>query len=499
MELKTALSKLDTLEETMQAYSHAMGVLSLDGATAAPKRSALGRGKTFGVLGGITYQLLVNDEVDEMLRTILSNRDGCTPAQARRAELLREDYDDMTRIPMEEYVAYQTLVTEAEAVWHEAKEKSDFPMFAPYLEKLMDCQRRFAAYKNDKKPAYDVMLDTYEKGASMATLDPFFAMLREKLTPVIREIGQRPAPRTDFLHRAYPIERQRAFSLRLMDMLGIDRACCAIAETEHPFTDGYNKWDVRITTHYHERDVASSMYSVIHEGGHALYELGTGDELQFTCLGGGSTMGIHESQSRFYENLIGRSLPFCRALYPVMREIFPEQMSDVSAEELYAAVNKAEPSLIRTEADELTYATHVMIRYEMEKLMMSGEVKVHELPGLWNSMYKDYLGVDVPCDREGILQDSHWSGGSFGYFPSYALGSAYGVQMLRAMEKDVDVWPHVEKGDLTPVTAWLREKIHRHGRMLTPAQLLENALGAPFDPSFYTDYLTKKFTELYHL
>ena len=499
MDLKTALSKLDTLEETMHAYRHTMGVLSLDGATAAPKRSALGRGKTFGVLGGITYRLLVNDEVDEMLRTILSNRDGCTPAQARRAELLREDYDDLTRIPMAEYVAYQTLATEADAVWHEAKEKSDFPMFAPYLEKLMDFQRRFASYKNSSKPAYDVMLNNYEKGASMATLDPFFAMLREKLTPLIREIGQRPAPRTDFLHRVYPIEQQRAFSLHLMDMLGIDRSCCAIAETEHPFTNGFNKWDVRITTHYHERDVASSMFSVIHEGGHALYELGTGDEMQFTCLGEGSTMGIHESQSRFYENLIGRSLPFCRALYPVMRETFPEQMSDVSAEELYAAVNKAEPSLIRTEADELTYATHVMIRYEMEKLMMSGEAKVSELPGLWNSMYKDYLGVDVPCDREGILQDSHWSGGSFGYFPSYALGSAYGVQMLRTMEKDVDVWSHVEKGDLAPVTAWLREKIHRHGRMLTPAQLLENALGAPFDPTCYTDYLTEKFTKLYRL
>ena len=499
MDLKTALSKLDTLEETMHAYRHTMGVLSLDGATAAPKRSALGRGKTFGVLGGITYRLLVNDEVDEMLRTILSNRDGCTPAQARRAELLREDYDDLTRIPMAEYVAYQTLATEADAVWHEAKEKSDFPMFAPYLEKLMDFQRRFASYKNSSKPAYDVMLDNYEKGASMATLDPFFAMLREKLTPLIREIGQRPAPRTDFLHRVYPIEQQRAFSLHLMDMLGIDRSCCAIAETEHPFTNGFNKWDVRITTHYHERDVASSMFSVIHEGGHALYELGTGDEMQFTCLGEGSTMGIHESQSRFYENLIGRSLPFCRALYPVMRETFPEQMSDVSAEELYAAVNKAEPSLIRTEADELTYATHVMIRYEMEKLMMSGEAKVSELSGLWNSMYKDYLGVDVPCDREGILQDSHWSGGSFGYFPSYALGSAYGVQMLRAMETEVDVWAHVEKGDLAPVTAWLREKIHRHGRMLTPAQLLENALGAPFDPTCYTDYLTEKFTKLYKL
>jgi len=499
MILADAIKKINELEETRHAYYHAMSVLSVDGATAAPRQSARGRGRTLGVLSGVTYQMLVNDEVREALDTILEHRGECGQQIIRQAEELKEEYDDMTRIPMDEFVAYQTLASDADAVWHDAKEKSDYAMFAPYLEKLIDYQRRFAAYKDDKKPAYDVMLDSYEKGASTAALDPFFALLREKLTPVIQEISRRPAPRTDFLHKAYPIERQRVFSDRLMEMMGIDRSRCSIAETEHPFTDGNNKWDVRITTHYIERDVASSMYSVIHEGGHALYELGTADELQFTCLASGSTMGIHESQSRFYENLIGRSQPFCSALLPVMQEIFPEQMAGVTAQELYAAVNMAQPSLIRTEADELTYAMHIMIRYEMEKLMMAGDVRVDELPALWNKMYKDYLGVDVPSDREGILQDSHWSGGAFGYFPSYALGSAYGVQMLRAMEKDVDVWAAAEKGDLTPITAWLGEKLHRHGKLLTPAQLLQSAMGAPFDPTYYVDYLTDKFSKLYHL
>lgn len=499
MNLQTAIEKLNTLEATQCAYYHAMSVLSIDGETVAPKRSIVGRSKTLGVLSGVTYQLLVNDEVREMLATIQAQHDQTDASIVRRAELLQEELDNMTRIPQEEYVAYQTLVSEAGSVWHQAKEKSNFPLFAPYLEKIIDYNRRFAAYKNPDKPAYDVLLDDYEKGTSMATLDPFFALLREKLTPVILEVAKRPAPRTDFLHQSFPIHQQRVFSDRLMAMMGMDRECCTIGETEHPFTDGFNKWDVRITTHYYENDLASSMYSVIHEGGHALYEMGVGDECQFTGLSGGSTMGIHESQSRFYENLIGRSLPFCKALLPVAQEIFPAQLSGITPEMLYAAVNEARPSLIRTEADELTYAHHVMIRYELEKLMISGQAKVKDLPALWNQFYKDYLGVTVPSDREGILQDSHWAGGAIGYFPSYALGSAYGVQMLAAMEKDVDVWAAAEKGDLTPITAWLGERIHRYGRLLKPVQLLENAMGAPFDPTCNINYLTRKFSALYHL
>ncbi|MBQ8654028.1 MAG: carboxypeptidase M32 [Clostridia bacterium] len=499
MTLEQAIAKLNEFQTAATAYGHAMGVMYVDGDTAAPALSYKGRGNTMAYLSGITYKLVVNDETAEICQTILDNRDKVTDVQARQAELLKEEYEDMTRIPMDEFVAYQQIQTEAAAIWHEAKEKSDYAMFAPYLEKLIDYNRRFASYKDSSKPAYDVMLDGYEKGASTATLDPFFATLREKLTPVILAVADKPAPRTDFLEKSFPVHIQREFSSRLMAIMGMDPQRCTIAETEHPFTSGFNKWDVRITTHYHENNVASSMYSVIHEGGHALYELGTADDIQFTSLATGATMGLHESQSRFYENLIGRSLPFCRVVLPVMQELFPRQMEGVTAEMLYAAVNKAQPSLIRTEADELTYAMHIMIRYEMEKLMFNGDAKVSELPALWNKMYKDYLGVTVPDDRRGILQDTHWSGGMFGYFPSYALGSAYGVQMLSNMEKDVDVWGAVGKGDLTPVTAWLGDKLHRYGKLLTPDKLLLNAMGEPFNPVCYTDYLTKKFSELYKL
>ena len=498
MTLEQALARLDKLEEAQSAYYHAMGAISYDGETVAPKQSLTGRSRTLGYLSGLTYQLLVNDEVKEALETILQS-DAATPVQRRRAEVLKEDYDDMTRIPMDEYVEYTKLSSEASAVWHDAKEKSDYAMFAPYLEKLLSYQRRFASYKDATKPAYDVLLDSFEKGTSMATLDPFFATLRERLAPVILAIGEKPAPRTDFLRGNFPIWKQRQLSERVMAMMGLDRERCIIGETEHPFTDNFNKWDVRITTHYYEEDVASSLYSVVHEGGHALYELGVSDDLQFTCLGGGSSMGIHESQSRFYENIIGRSLPFCTALLPVLAELFPEKMADVTPELLYAAVNCAQPSLIRTEADELTYAMHVMVRYELEKRMIGGDVQVDELPEMWNDFYKQYLGVTVPNDRAGILQDSHWSGGAFGYFPSYALGSAYGAQMLRAMEKELNPWPAIERGDFGPVTAWLGERVHQPGRLLNPAQILERAIGEPFDPTCYTDYLTKKFTELYQL
>ena len=326
MTLEQAIAKMNELQTAQHAYNHAMGVLSLDGDTAAPSASAKGRGETMGYLSGVTYQLLVNDEVKEALETILANKESVTPVQVRQAELFKEDYDDSVRIPMEEYVEYSTLITQSNAVWHEAKEKNNYASFAPYLEKIINYNRKFAAYKDDKKPAYDVLLDGFEKGASTATLDPFFGLLREELSPVIKAVAEKPEPDTSFFQQKFDLADQRIFSDRLMEMMGLDRNRCGIAETEHPFTTNFNKWDVRITTHYNEMDAVDSMYSVIHEGGHALYELGTADDIQFTNLASGASMGLHESQSRFYENIIGRSLPFCKALLPVMQECFPAQL-----------------------------------------------------------------------------------------------------------------------------------------------------------------------------
>ncbi len=498
MDLQNALQELESLQKKMYAYQCASSALYLDSDTVAPKDTAEGRGVALGILAGEQHKLFSDPAVGELLEGLTQRKDELTEVQRRQVEELSRSYRQLKRIPADEYMEYAMLTNEANDVWHRAKEGSDFELFRPVLEKLVAFNRKFAGYYDPEKKPYDALLNEYERGVDMAALDRFFAVLRERLVPLIHAIGEKEQPDDSFLHRHYPAQQQRLFSDYLMEVEGLDRGHCGIGETEHPFTLEFNNKDVRITTNYKEDDVSSSMYSVIHEGGHARYELNVDDQYQYTCLSGGVSMGVHESQSRFYENIIGRSLPFIRAIFPRMQEIFPEQLSDVTAEQFYRAVNKAQPSLIRTEADELTYSLHVMVRYEIEKALIGGELAVKDIPGTWNRLYKEYLGVDVPDDKHGCLQDSHWSGGSFGYFPSYALGSAYGAQMLQNMEKDIDVWGPVERGDLSAVSGWLKEKIHKYGSFLEPADVVKNACGK-FDPTVYTDYLTKKYSELYGL
>jgi len=498
MELNEALAKLAELQKKLYAYHCASSSLYLDATTTAPKDTAQGRGVALGVLAGEEHKLFSAPEVGELLDFLCARKDDLDRLRRRQVEELKRSYDQLTRIPADEYMEYAMLTNEADDVWHRAKESNDFELFRPVLEKLVAFNIKFAGYYDSAKAPYDALLNEYERGVDMKYLDGFFATLRARIVPLIHAIGEKEQPDDSFLHRRYPIEAQRRFSDYLMEVLGLDRAHCTIGETEHPYTLEFNNKDVRITTNYNEYDVGSSMYSVIHEGGHARYELNICDEVQYTCLSGGVSMGVHESQSRFYENLIGRSRPFIEAIFPKMREFFPEQLAGVTAEQFYRAVNKAQPSLIRTEADELTYCLHIMVRYEIEKQLIGGTLAVKDVPETWNRLYKEYLGVDVPDDKRGCLQDSHWSGGAFGYFPSYALGSAYGAQMLRNMERDIDVWGPVSKGDLSQVSGWLKEKVHRYGGLLEPANVVKNACGG-FDPTVFADYLEKKYSALYGL
>lgn len=356
------------------------------------------------------------------------------------------------------------------------------------------------AHMHPDMDTYNAMLDEYSEGLSTSMLEPFFANVKEKLVPVIHAICESGRQVDDsLLFKPFPLEGQRKLSSFVMDFLGIDRDSCVIGEVEHPFTTNFNKHDVRLTTHYHEDAVLSNLFSVAHEGGHCLYELNVGDELIGSPLSGGSTMSLHESQSRLFENMICRSPEFISLLYVKMKELFPEQMKDVSEALLYRAANKSMPSLIRTEADELTYPLHIMIRYEIEKRLVAGTLSVDELPNEWNRLYKEYLGVDVPDDTHGLLQDSHWSGGMIGYFPSYCVGSAYAAQIYHNISKEVDISATIAAGGVKPIVEWLTDKLYRFGRSKTPKELTASVLCGEFDPKFYTDYLINKFTALYEL
>ena len=499
MNFNEALQAFKKHQQIMSAYHHVMGVTFLDAATAAPKGSYVGRGETMGVLTQITYDLTADPKNGEILSCLEANLDQLNPQTRREVEVARKNYDQLQRIPAEEYVAYTVMLNEAEAVWEKAKNESDFASFAPFLEQIVAYNKKFAHYYDPNKAPYDALLNEYEEGLTMETLDAFFAQLRSVIVPLVEKIRNVPQIDDGFLFKHYPVEQQRKFSDYLMEVMGLDRKYCGIAESEHPFTTNFNNKDVRITTHYYEDALASSMFSVIHEGGHALYELGCDDRYNHTNLTGGVSMGIHESQSRFYENIIGRSYEFVCLIFPKLQELFPEQLAGVTAEMFYRAINKAEPSLIRVEADELTYALHIMVRYELEKKLMEGTLEVKNIPAAWNALYKEYLGVDVPDDKNGCLQDSHWAGGSIGYFPSYALGSAYGPQMLHVMEQEIgSVSELVKDGQLCQVTAWLREHIHRHAGYHKPDQLFEMTCGK-FNAKYYTEYLTEKYSKLYML
>ena len=494
-----AIEALNKHQQIIAAYNHAIGVVYLDASTAAPRGTWEGRGRTMATLSEITYKLETAPEVGEMLSYLEAHAEELDEKQKRQVEVLRKSFDETNKIPAEDFIAYSVLLNDAQAVWEQAKNDNDFDAFAPYLEKIVAFNRKFAGYYNPEMAPYDALLNKYEEGMNTETLDAFFGKLRAAIVPLVAKIQAVPQIDDSFLYRSYPVEQQKKFSDYLMEVLGLDRNYCGIAESEHPFTTNFNNKDVRITTHYYENDLASSMYSVIHEGGHALYELGADDCYNHTVLQGGVSMGIHESQSRFYENIIGRSRAFIHAIFPKIKAIFPEQLDDVDEEMFYRAMNKAQPSLIRTAADELTYANHIMIRYELEKQLIAGTLEVKDVPAAWNRLYKEYLGVDVPNDAMGCLQDTHWAGGMIGYFPSYALGSAYGAQMITKMREDLgEVYADVEKGDLSKVTAWLRERIHCHASFKKPGVLFEEVCGK-FDPAYYTDYLTEKYSKLYNL
>ncbi len=500
MNIQEAIEKFYALQSKMSAYGHAMSLIYYDGATTAPKGTAQNRAHALSILSEETYKLSTSEETISLLEYLDEHKDALSEKDVRAVYIALKDINEMKKIPMDEYVAYQELMVEADDVWHRAKETSDFELFRPVLEKIFATTVRFAGYCAPEKEPYNYCLNKYEEGLTMEKCDEFFAALRSRIVPLIKKISEATQVDDSCIKGDFDELAQEKFSYELMKTIGIDLDHCGLGTTEHPFTTSIGSHhDVRITTNYDRENLSYSMFSVIHEGGHALYDMNSADDLAYTFLDGGVSMGIHESQSRFYENLLGRSEAFVNYIFPKMLSCFPEQLKNYNASDVYKAINLVTPSLIRTEADEVTYCLHVMIRYELEKRIVGGELEVKDLPSEWNRLYKEYLGVDVPDDKRGVLQDSHWSGGGIGYFPSYALGSAYGAHLLHKMKETVDVEKCLADGNFTPINDWNREHIWKYGCLKNPDVLLRDALGEEFDPTYYTDYLEKKYSKIYNL
>lgn len=494
------LQDFDDLQREVFSYQYAQQVINYDGETVGPIKGVDARGEALAVLAEQEHRAAYGDRAGAIISTlapVASELDGLHQDELR---VFSRDYEEMGRVPARECADFARLTSTAVSVWKQAKAQSDYGMFEPYLADIVASLKRQAEYLNPDADPYDVWLDRFERGLTRADLDRFFAQVKAGVVPLVEAIVEKGwQPEAAFLGECIPVPVQREICDRVGALMGIDRDALAVGETEHPFTDGFSHGDVRIANHIYEDNLASAIFSFVHEGGHALYEQGIDPRYDYTCLRGGVSMGVHESQSRFMENVVARSEAFCSQLLPILREYAPQVYGSVSERDLYLAFCRSQPSLIRTEADELTYPLHILVRYEVERALFSGDVSVHDAPDYWNDRMRAHLGVEVPDDAHGILQDTHWAGGTFAYFPSYAIGSAYAAQYLHAMEGEFDVFGAIAQGNLAPIRHWLEERVWRHGSAKDPAQVVADACGAPFDASHYVAYLTKKYRAIYNV
>ncbi|MDO4582365.1 MAG: carboxypeptidase M32 [Bacillota bacterium] len=498
------------MEQTIAAYrrhmdkiyaiKHALQILQLDGETAMPSAGVKSLTPTVGALAAESYRLLVDDEFVDILQRMQAQSAELSLFLRRESEEMLREWRKISCIPPDEYRDFQMAQSQSSHAWRSAKKNDDYALFEPHLAKMVDYSRRFAGYYAPDQPAYEVLLDDYERGLTCATLDAFFARIKDELVPLIDEVAARGRHIDDsFLKAYFPLAQQKQLADDIARLMTVDESRCRYAETEHPQTSGTDKYNVRIANHYYTDDLLSGLYSTVHELGHALYELNSADELFRSELAHGAGMAIHESQSRLFENNIGRSQAFIGMLLPRLQQLFPDSLSGVSAEQMYLAINNDRPGAIRTTAGELTYPLHILVRYELEQLLIGGDLDTRELPQLWREKYRQYLGLEIKDDQSGVLQDSHWSDGLFGYFPDYAIGSAYAAQICAAMARDIDLWGCVAAGDLQPPVAWLTERIYRSSGLLLPEQVIVNSCRAPFDASFYIDYLRDKYSQVFAL
>ena len=503
--METEKNSLKTVYDTLEAaekFYHAANVLNFDMETICPPGAMEKQGETTAFLSNEGYKLIKSEEFIKAGLDLYEHLpDGdLDPLDAQLVKALYRDYEKIKNLTPEQSHEFDLIRNKAYIDWLNAKQSSDYSVFAPSLEKIKDvCLKEIALRDRKSAVPYDDMLDDYERGITSSDLDEAFGQCKERLIPLLERIkASRKTIRRDFLSRTVADETQKNMAKYLLDTIRYDFNRGAFTTTEHPFTSELARDDIRVTTHYYPDAFASSMYSIIHEGGHALFGQLQPAEHHDHHIEDRMTMGMHESVSRFYENRIGRSRAFISLIYPRAKELFSGILDDVTEEELYEAVNIVEPSLVRTESDEFTYTFHIIIRYEIEKMFMSGNVKVEDLPRVWNDKYEEYLGIRPADDREGVLQDVHWSFG-FGYFPTYALGNMYNAMYYNRMKEEIPVDKLVEQGKIALVNDWMAENVFRKADHMDAREWIHDITGRAFTPDDFLDYLEEKYGALYGL
>lgn len=476
---------------------YASAVLQWDQETYLPIKGAVIRGQQVATLSEMAHQLFTDSAMGNLLEE-LSSRNNLSAAQKINIERSREDYIKQQKLSPE-FVRTLTETTQKSFhSWIQARTQNNFQLFAADLQSLVELKKEEASLLEYAVHPYDALLNDHDKGSSVLLLDTLFARIRQPLTELLGKIMNAPPVNNHFLHQHFPKQLQWDFSMHLLKDLHYDMEAGRQDIAEHPFTINFNNNDVRITTRIDENDLSNMIWSCIHEAGHALYEQGLPETEYGLPLGEPASYSIHESQSRLWENHVGRSKDFCERYFPLLQQYFPLQLKDISVTDFYNGINKVQPSLIRTEADELTYHFHVMIRYEIEKKLLEGSLKTNDIPAYWNELYKTYLGVIVPDDKQGCLQDVHWSHGSFGYFPTYSQGSFYAAQLYaKALEKNPFLQEQIRKNSNRTLLEWLRQEVHQYGRRYTSEELCLKISGEGLNTSYFLDYLLAKYHNIY--
>ena len=480
----------------------ATSVLDWDQEVNMPEEGAEPRSHAQATLTSMAHEIFTSDTTRGLLEAAeaeVADLDYDSD-EASTVRVTRREFDQQTKIPTPLVTRESKAISKAFMAWRKAREADDFPAFEPHLQELVEIQVEKAGYLGYTDHPYDALLGQFETGTTTAQVETLFSELKSGLVPLAREIAAQPKVDDSFLAKPYDGQRQWDFTLLLLRGIGYDFKRGRQDKAPHPFTTEFANSDVRVTTRIHETMPQSAIFSSVHEGGHALYELGSPDKFERTLLAGGATLGLHESQSRMWENQVARSLPFWRHYYPILQAFFPEQLGDVSVTTFHRAINKVAPSLIRVEADEVTYNLHIFVRFELEKSLLTGDLKVSDVPEAWNARYEEYLGITPPSNALGCLQDIHWAHGILGYFPTYTLGNLMSAQIYaRALQEIPGLEDGYTHGEFAPLLSWLRERIHKHGSKFTAPELMQREFGTQISAQPLLEYLRVKYAALYGL